>query len=302
MYSFGRKPTVMRSDGVAVQAGDFVYRMYHARWQTNAFYLREISSLNDLTNHLLLDTLVSRVGSENWHIDRGGTNGSYFYCPPSNPAGSGPSTETPIAKAWQAEVLSILRFGIKGIGHTELSWHGDSFQCLGDDGNGVSGRVTRDGTDRVSSIELSYSATNGTEFGAAMRFGIRYNYAEDLGAQWVPDKFEIHDGFGRPVYYYQLHRFALSQELRPTTSFGISSFLTATPKQLKIYSNGNWYLAGLSSSPAKSLIMQVFPVATNSPTPSKWFRIAFPVLTFLSLLSIVWWSKGRKPKTINPTQ
>lgn len=287
VYTFGRRPIEYRDDGVAFQSTNFVYRTYHARWQPNAFYFREIANQHDLTNHVLLDTLVARIGGEYWHIDHGGPNGSYYYCPPAASVTNKiheASIGTPIASAWQTEILGLLRLGVKSVGQNRISWRDDTFESITEVGNGVVGRASMDEKNRIGSLDLYYSASKIASFGDGMHFVIKYEYSTNKGVEYLPNVIRIEDGFGNSQYVYQIHKLIVSTELQPLTAFQISGFLTNVPMPLKVYSNGNWYLAGLSSSPAKRLIRLTPAAGPASPLPSYWVRPAIIILAILSAL------------------
>src|SRR5262245_17482264 len=53
-----------------------IHRTFHARWQTNAFYLRQINQVSDITNVSLSETLVSKSDVGCWFLKH---DTGYFY-------------------------------------------------------------------------------------------------------------------------------------------------------------------------------------------------------------------------------
>lgn len=166
------------------------FRFYHARWQTNGFFMRQLHRLEDIDQPHLPRTGMSgglfagRYEDQAWTLEEESAN---FMAP------FGTNKRTPIVEGQQHIVVvqsaavgilhQALNMGVTKVPFGSFKWQGNEFEAPAADGTIIKGSLTQ--TEAGLPKQLKF-IVNPDLFAL-----IDYSYTKKLELTYIPDKFSF---------------------------------------------------------------------------------------------------------------
>lgn len=263
---------------------------YEAKWQQNAFLIRQVGSLEEIaSNHLAMTPGIcaGHYGSNYWAIDAGAVlklflNYDNLTTHPTN-------GDEALVFAASSILSSALNYGMGLLDPATLEWEAESkFTALAVTGDRISGQVLAASNGLPTLLEWHF------ENSANSKYTLEYTYGQDFDLDYYPSKIQLYMGKGgskQLFVEFKIHKLktsssSLAQELFNPKRYFLSSPLI--PVSTIVFSNGVMFSeVGGQLERVRPILS---PTATNvghlTTNTAVWVTRLF-VLAFIVLSAVV---------------
>lgn len=259
------------------------FNYYHCRWQTNAFYRRQLPSLRSLNTLEVMESgrFISRFGNTHWTFETGKILSVFDR--------SDPSSRAPLKlhSAWEDSFSSVLNMGVANLPIGSITFSDNKYSAISPiSGSAVSLQLfpTQSFPPLPSHLHVIYRS-QGIDYSYVVKYGFerRGNIAEE----YLPDRisvFRIQEGVEHANQEFRILYLKTSLSPLPQASFDPTVFATQKTRRL-VYTN-NW-VSELSRGTWKPLAIshEATGDVTKSQPATRFFYIALALLSLITILA-----------------